>query len=117
MASSRELQQRADQARERLSERLTELGDQLSPSAMIGDLMAIDYDKARQDLTQFVSKHVRDNPLAFALIAAGIGWLMISEAGGPSYKLHSGRRNRPRRASRTTKRHRPNKAAALRSRA
>jgi hypothetical protein len=117
MASSRELQRRADQARERLGERLTELGDQLSPSAMIGDLMAIDYDKARQDLTQFLSKHVRDNPLAFALIAAGIGWLMISEAGGPSYKLHSGRRNRSRRASRMTRRHGAKKTGALRSRA
>ena len=118
MASSRELQQRADQARERLSERLTELGDQLSPSAMIGDLMAIDYDKARQDLTQFVSKHVRDNPLAFALIAAGIGWLMISEAGGPSYRLHSGRRRRPRTArGAKARRRRPRKATDSRSRA
>ena len=79
MASSRDLQRRADQARERLSDRLTQLGDQLSPSAVIGDLLTIDYDKARQDVTQFLSKHVRGNPLAFALIAAGIGWLMISE--------------------------------------
>ena len=56
MTSSRDLQRRADQARERLSDRLTELGDQLSPSAVIGDLLAIDYDKARQDVTQFLSQ-------------------------------------------------------------
>ena len=87
MASSRDLQRRADQARERLSDRLTELGDQLSPSAVIGDLLTIDYDKARQDVTQFLSKQVRGNPLAFALIAAGIGWLMISEVGGSSSRL------------------------------
>jgi hypothetical protein len=103
MASSRELQRRADQARERLSDRLTELGDQLSPSAVIGDLLTIDYDKARQDVTQFLSKQVRGNPLAFALIAAGIGWLMISEVGGPSSRLHFGRGSRPRRARRTAK--------------
>ena len=47
MTSSRDLQRKADQARERLSDRLTELGDQLSPSAVIGDLLTIDYDKAR----------------------------------------------------------------------
>ena len=103
MASSRELQRRADQARERLSDRLTELGDQLSPSAVIGDLLTIDYDKARQDVTQFLSKQVRGNPLAFALIAAGIGWLMISEVGGPSSRPHSGRGSRPGRARRTAK--------------
>ena len=101
MASSRDLQRRADQARERLSDRLTELSDQLSPSAVIGDLLTIDYDKARQDVTQFLSKHVRGNPLAFALIAAGIGWLMISEVGGSSSRLHFGRASRPRRASRS----------------
>ena len=56
MASSRELQRRADQARERLSDRLTQLSDQLSPSAVIGDLLTIDYDKARRDVTQFLSK-------------------------------------------------------------
>ena len=103
MASSRELQRRADQARERLSNRLTELSDQLSPSAVIGDLLTIDYDKARQDVTQFLAKHVRGNPLAFALIAAGIGWLMMSEVGGPSSRRHSGRANRPRRARGTAK--------------
>lgn len=92
MASSRELQRKADLARERLSRHLTQLGDQLSPSAMIGDLLTIDYDKARQDVTQFVSRHVRGNPLAFALIAAGIGWLMISESSGPL-------RRQPARAS------------------
>ena len=118
MASSRELQRRADQARERLSDRLTELGDQLSPSAVIGDLLTIDYDKARQDVTQFLSKHVRGNPLAFALIVAGIGWLMISEV-GPSSRLHSGRARRPRRTRGTAKaRRRPaRKAVASRQRA
>jgi hypothetical protein len=119
MTSSRDLQRRADQARERLSDRLTELGDQLSPSAVIGDLLAIDYDKARQDVTQFLSKHVRGNPLAFALIAAGIGWLMISEVGGPSSRLHSARARRPRRARRTAKapRRHAGKAFASRQRA
>ena len=118
MASSRDLQRRADQARERLSDRLTELGDQLSPSAVIGDLLTIDYDKARQDVTQFLSKQVRGNPLAFALIAAGIGWLMISEVGGPS-RLHFGRGSRPRRAPRTAKvrRRHARKAAGARQRA
>lgn len=79
MPSSRELQRKAEQARERLSERLTTLGNQVSPVAMMSDLMTIDYDKARQDVTRFLSKHVRANPMAYALIAAGVGWLLVSE--------------------------------------
>ena len=108
MASSYELQRRADQARERLSERLGELSDQLSPAAVVGDLLSIDYDQARQDVTQFLSKHVRGNPVAFALIAAGVGWLLISEAGTPLSKPRSGRttpsrRKRPRTKARAQK--------------
>jgi hypothetical protein len=118
MPSSRELQRRADQARERLSGRIRELRDQLSPSAMIGDLLTIDYDKARQDVTQFLSNHVRGNPLAFALIAAGIGWLMISEVRSSS-RRRSGRASRPRRPRRTAKarRRHASKAVASRQRA
>src|SRR5262245_1093833 len=103
MASSHELQRRAVQARERLSDRLTELSDQLSPSAVIGDLLTIDYDKAQKDVTQFLSKHVRGNPLALALIAAGVGWLIISEAGKPSLRRRPGRATRSRRLRGTAK--------------
>jgi len=101
MASSYELQRRADQAREQLSKRLGELSDQLSPAAVVGDLLSIDYDQARQDVTQFLSKHVRGNPVAFALIAAGVGWLLISEAGTPLSKPRSSR-SRQRRGARAT---------------
>ena len=111
MASSRELQLRADQARERLSERLTQLSGQLSPSAVIGDLLTIDYDKARQDVTQFLSKHVRGNPLAFALIAAGVGWLVISEASKPLSKLRPGRATNSRRKRRRAKARPRNRAS------
>lgn len=113
MATSNELQRRADQARERLSERLGELGEQLSPAAVVGDLLSIDYDQARQDVTQFVSKHVRGNPLAFALIAAGVGWLLISEAGTPLSKPRPGRATPLGRKRRRT---RPRKAASSRRR-
>ncbi|HET8544002.1 MAG TPA: DUF3618 domain-containing protein [Pseudolabrys sp.] len=113
MATSNELQRRADQARERLSERLGELGEQLSPAAVVGDLLSIDYDQARQDVTQFLSKHVRGNPVAFALIAAGVGWLLISEAGTPLAKLRSGRATPSRRKRRRAKA-RPLKPASSR---
>ena len=113
MASSHELQRRANQARERLSERLGELGDQLSPAAVVGDLLSIDYDQARQDVTQFLSKHVRGNPVAFALIAAGVGWLLISEAGTPLTKLAPGRVTPSRRKRRRAKT-RPRKPASSR---
>ena len=115
MTSSSELQHRADQARERLSERLTELSGHISPSAVIGDSLTIDYNKARQDVTQFLSKHARGNPLAFALIAAGVGWLLISEAGKPFSKLRPGRAIQSRRKRRRAKA-RPGKAASSRRR-
>ena len=111
MATSNELQRRADQARERLSERLGELGDQLSPAAVVSDLLSIDYDQARQDVTQFLSKHVRGNPVAFALIAAGVGRLLISEAGTPSSKPRSGRTT-PSRPKRPRAKARAQKAAS-----
>jgi hypothetical protein len=103
MTSSQELQRKANKARERLGDRITELSDQLSPSAMIGDLLTIDYEKARQDVTKFLSKHVRSNPLAFALIAAGVGWLMISESSMPLLRRGSGRAGRSRRGRKNAK--------------
>lgn len=115
MATSNELQRRAEQARERLNERLGELSEQLSPAAVVGDLLSIDYDKARQDVTQFLSKHVRGNPLAYALIAAGVGWLLISEAGESFSKLRLGRATQSRRKRRQPN-ERPRKAAASRRR-
>ena len=118
MASSYELQRRAVQAREQLSDRLTELSDQLSPSAMIGDLLTIDYAKAQKDVTQFLSKHVAGNPLALALIAAGVGWLIISEASKPSAQRGSRRTARSRRPRRTAKaRRHARKAVSARKRA
>jgi hypothetical protein len=113
MATSNELQRRADQARERLSERLGELSDQLSPAAVVSDLLSIDYDQARQDVTQFLSKHVRGNPVAFALIVAGVGWLLISEAGTPFSKPRSGRAT-PSRQKRRRAKARPRKPATSR---
>lgn len=123
MPSSRELQRKAEQARERLSERL----NQVSPVAMMSDLMTIDYDKARQDVTRFLSKHVRANPMAYALIAAGVGWLLVSEvretlpetrAGtGASSRRCSRRAKRPARSGRKTAAKSAAKPAALRKRA
>jgi|SRR5689334_13399562 hypothetical protein len=112
MASSRELQRKADLARERLSERLTQIGDQLSPTAMIGDLLTVDYDQARRDVTRFLSKHVRGNPLAFALIAAGVGWLMISEVSAPPSRRSSNRTSGARRTRKTAKPRRRKAAVA-----
>ena len=116
MASSHELQRRAVQARERLSDRLTEVSDQLSPSAVMGDLLTIDYDKAQKDVTQFLSKHVRGNPLALALIAAGVGWLIISEASKPSVPRRFGRARPSRRPRRITKARRRNTRKTVSSR-
>ena len=119
MTSSHPLQRKAEQARARLSESLGDLSTQLSPAAMVGDLLTIDYDKARQDVTRFLSKQVRGNPLAYALIAAGVGWLLISEAGEPLSKLRLGRASRrKRRPAKAKARQRgASKAATSRQRA
>jgi len=78
--SSAQLQRKSEQARERLSESLDGLRQHLSPSILVDDLLG---GKGRlwkgDDVLPAVVRQAKNNPVAYALIAAGLGWLIYSE--------------------------------------
>ena len=79
--SSAQLQRKADQAREHLSDRLEDLREQLSPSLVIDDLLDAGSRLWKgDDVMPALMRQAKNNPMAYALIAAGVGWLIYSEA-------------------------------------
>ena len=107
MASSTELERRAEQARQRLTGRLADLRYHVSPSTVVNDLLGIDIETIGKDMSAF-TRQVRNNPVAYALIAAGIGWLIFSDIARPSAKANSARgksRRRKRGPRRTAAKH------------
>jgi hypothetical protein len=92
-SSSAQLQRKADQARERLSDRLEDLREHLSPSIVIDDLLGAG---ARiwkgDDLMPVLLRQAKNNPMAYALIAAGLGWLIYSETRGTASPATGGKR-------------------------
>ncbi|HMF25785.1 MAG TPA: hypothetical protein VKG24_27165 [Pseudolabrys sp.] len=108
MASSAELERRAEHARQRLTGRLADLRYHVSPSTVASDLLGIDIETIGKDVLA-LTRQVRSNPVAYGLIAAGIGWLIFSDFARPAAKALSvgGKRRRAKRAARKTaaKRH------------
>jgi hypothetical protein len=103
--SSAQLQRKAEQARERLSESLDGLRSHLSPSILVDDLLG---GKGRlwkgDDVLPAVVQQAKNNPVAYALIAAGLGWLIYSETrGAPSPNVGGKHRPAAKRRARTRK--------------
>lgn len=77
--TSTQLEHEADESRERVSSLLDELRGRASPGEVVDQV----YDYARNgaggDFVRSFGTQVRNNPLAVALVGAGIGWLMFSE--------------------------------------
>lgn len=93
MESSTDLVHRADKARERLADRLENLRNQVTPATVMSDLMGSDR-RAAQDIVPALLQQVRRNPMACALVAIGLGWLLLSDA-DPNFRTSvrtSGRR-------------------------
>jgi hypothetical protein len=80
MATAEQLERRADRARERLAGRLNELQYHTSPALVAKDLLGADVPRTAGDIFAVLSRQVRTNPLAFMLIATGVGWLIYSDA-------------------------------------
>ena len=95
MASITELERRAEQARQRLTGRLADLRYHVSPSTVVNDLLGINVETIGKDVSA-ITWQVRSNPVAYALIAAGIGWLIVSDFARPAAKAKS-TRSKPRR--------------------
>jgi hypothetical protein len=103
MASTAELERRAEQARQRLTGRLADLRYHVSPSTVVNDLLGINIETIGKDVSA-ITRQVRGNPVAYALIAAGIGWLIFSDFGHPTAKTNSerGKSRRRKRGTRKT---------------
>ena len=87
MASSAQLERKAERARERLSDRIADLHSHVSPTAVVSDLLEGLNTRAWGDeFLPILAKQARNNPIASLLIAASVGWLIFSEVSGPLSK-------------------------------
>jgi hypothetical protein len=90
MASSAQLERRAERARERLSGRIADLRYHVSPSTVVNDLFGVNTRALGDDILPLITKQARNNPVASLLIGAGIGWLIFSEVRGPLSRMAFG---------------------------
>jgi hypothetical protein len=97
MSSSAELERKAEQARQRLKGRLADLRYHVSPSTVANDLLGIDLGAIGKDIVPAITQEVRRNPVAVALIAAGVGLLIYSDFAQPAMKTKSMRGKRRKR--------------------
>jgi hypothetical protein len=104
-SSSAQLQRKAEQARERLSGHLDDLRHHLSPSIVIDDLLGANARLWKGDeVLPALVRQAKSNPVAYALMAAGLGWLIYSETRGtPSPVTASRRRSTGKRRTRGAK--------------
>ena len=103
MASTSELERKAEQARQGLTGKLADLRYHISPSTVMNDLLCIDAAAMGKELVPIITQQVRNNPLAFALIAAGVGWLIYSDVTAPSASTTRPRATRKRRRKRAVR--------------
>jgi hypothetical protein len=77
---SDDLTRRAERSRNHLAELVDNLQSQITPARLVGQFVGHRGVKGGDpSLTELLTAQVSRNPLACMLIAAGIGWLMISE--------------------------------------
>ena len=87
MATSAQLERKAERARERLSDRIADLRYHVSPTTVVSDLLGgVNARNLGDDVLTILAKQARNNPIASLLIAAGVGWLIFSEVRGPIAK-------------------------------
>jgi len=79
MATSAQLQRKAERARERVSHRIADLRSQVSPRTVVSDLLeGLNIRGRRDDILPVLIKKASNNPIASLLIAAGVAWLIFS---------------------------------------
>lgn len=87
MPTTAQLERKAGRARDRLSDRIADLRDHVSPTTVVSDLLQGVNPRAwGDDVLPILAKQARNNPIASILIAAGVGWLIFSEVRGPLAK-------------------------------
>jgi hypothetical protein len=71
---------RAERTRNHLTELVDSLQNQISPAELVNQLVGRRSSNNRgPGLTEMLTAQISRNPMACVLIAAGIGWLMISD--------------------------------------
>lgn len=80
MTNAEQLERKANRARERLAGRLQDLQYHASPRLVAKDLLGAEVPRTAGDIAAVFTQQVRTNPLACMLIAAGVGWLIYSDA-------------------------------------
>ena len=94
------LERQANKSRRRLTGLMDDLQSQMSPGVMLDKALGFSTDGAAE-LGDSLIRQLAKHPLPYLLIAAGIGWLMFSEA-------------TEKRQPRTRKQARPRKQASRR---
>src|SRR5512132_2337699 len=87
MATSAQLERKAEGARRRLSDRIDDLRYHVSPTTVVSDLLGSVNPRAwGDDVLPLLATQARNDPIASMLSAAGVGWLIFSEVRGPVAK-------------------------------
>ena len=98
---------RAERSRDHLSDLMERLQDQITPAELVNQLVGRRRSSSEgPSIAQGLTEQVRRNPIACALIAAGIGWLMMPEKAERDRKSPRRRqvsRRRPAAAKRRTR--------------
>jgi hypothetical protein len=92
------LTQCAERTRHHLSELLDTLQHQVSPGELVQELVKGPAARQGADIGKAIADQVSRNPLAFLMIAAGVGWLMYSEITGRNEPAPPKRKPAARRA-------------------
>lgn len=98
---------RAERSRDHLSELMDRLQNQITPAELVNQLVGRRRTTSRgASMAETLTEQVRRNPIACALIAAGIGWLMMSENAERNRTAPRGRRIARRRPAVAKRRNR-----------
>jgi len=81
MSSAEDIQRESEERRAHVTALIEELRNRLSPGAIVDELIGPDTgrDLARLAARQ-LRRQIRRNPLPFAVIGAGVAWLLLAEA-------------------------------------
>ena len=98
---------RAARTRNHLSDLVNDLQHQITPAELLNQLVGYrSFNANGSSLTQTLASQISKNPLACALIAAGIGWLIFSDHAARTRPAPR-RRVSAKRASASARKRRP----------
>src|SRR5688572_6161164 len=91
--SPEEIRREIERTRSHMDEAVEAIGEKLSPGRFVDDLWL----RLQKDGAAAVASSLRDHPIPFALVSAGLGWLVMEQArartdvGSGTYERAEGR--------------------------